>query len=92
MSNDLIPADQRSLWIRGLYMLLMALILQLCGTLLFVLAVIQFLLSLLTKAPNMRLTDFSRSLGRYLQQIAWFLTFASEELPFPFNDWPSSGV
>lgn len=44
---------------------------------------------MLTFAPNARLVSFGRSLGRYLQQIAYFLTFASEDTPFPFSDWPS---
>jgi len=40
-------------------------------------------------AFNERLVLFGRSLGRYLQQIAEFEIFATEEMPFPFNDWPS---
>lgn len=81
--------DRRSLWTRALYMLLMTLILELCGTLLFALTVVQFILVLFTDAPNVRLAMFSRSLGQYLKQIVWFLTFASEDMPFPFMDWPS---
>jgi hypothetical protein len=81
--------DKRSLWTRALYMLLMALILELCGTLLFALIVVQFLLVMFTDAPNVRLAMFSRSLGQYVKQIVWFLTFGSEDAPFPFMDWPS---
>ncbi|MGZ3238896.1 MAG: DUF4389 domain-containing protein [Burkholderiaceae bacterium] len=87
--NDVTMTGKRSIWIRALYMLLMGLILQLCGTLLCALTLIQFVLALLTDAPNARLITFSRSLGRYVQQIVWFLAFASEDLPFPFRDWPS---
>jgi len=29
------------------------------------------------------------TLGRYAQQIVNFLSFVSELLSFPFNDWPS---
>jgi hypothetical protein len=28
-------------------------------------------------------------MGRYLKQIVNFLTFSTEEIPFPFNDWPT---
>lgn len=84
-----ITARKRNLWIRGLFMLLMALIYQLSGTLLFIIAVLQFLFALISEEPNPRLLVFGRSLGRYLQQIADFLTFASDALPFPFSDWPS---
>ena len=31
---------------------------------------------------------FGGKLGIYLRQIAHFLTYASEEVPFPFSEWP----
>jgi len=37
------------------------------------------------------LVSFGRSLALYLQQIANFLTFTTEEVPFPFKDWPEQG-
>jgi hypothetical protein len=70
-------------------MLLMGLAFQVSGTVICIVTVIQFLLVLLNDKPNARLVSFGRSLGRYLQQIVNFLTFATEELPFPFNDWPT---
>ena len=81
---------RRNIWMRGLLMILMALAYQLGSTLLFLLAVIQFVLALLNDAPNSRLMAFGRSLGRYQGQIANFVSFASEEPPFPFADWPAS--
>ena len=83
------PTSKRSTWVRGFYMLLMAFIFHVSGTVMFVIAVIQFVLALLNDTPNARLITFGRNLGRYLQQIASFLTFVSEEIPFPFSDWPS---
>lgn len=81
---------QRNIWLRGLLMILMALAYQLAGTLLFFVAFIQFVLTLLSDTPNPRLSAFGRSLGRYQGQIANFVSFATEEPPFPFADWPSS--
>jgi Domain of unknown function (DUF4389) len=81
--------DRRNTWIRGLFMLLMALAYHVSGTVMFIVAVIQFLIMLLNDKPNARLVSFGRSMGRYLQQIVNFLTFATEEIPFPFNDWPA---
>jgi hypothetical protein len=80
----------RSIWMRGLLMLLMAVAYQVASTLLFFVAIIQFVLALLNDTPNARLMEFGRSLGRYQSQNANFVSFASEELPFPFSDWPSS--
>lgn len=85
-----ISSNTRSIWMRGLIMLLMALAYQLVSTLLFVLAVIQFILALINDAANPRLMAFGRSLGRYQGQVANFVSFASEDPPFPFADWPAS--
>ncbi len=87
--NPVTPASKRNIWIRGLYMLLMAFLWQLSEAVLCVVAVVQFILALVSNAPNDRLSSFGRSLSRYVQQIAAFETFASEEIPFPFSDWPS---
>ena len=78
-----------NIWLRGLVMLLMGLAYQVMGTVVLIVTIIQFVIRLLSGAPNARLLSFGRSLGRYLQQIVAYLTFASEEIPFPFNDWPS---
>lgn len=80
--------EQRSLWVRVLLMILMAMAFHLAATLLGVLALVQLLLSIIASGPNERLQHFGRGLGQYLRQITEFLSFASEEAPFPFSDWP----
>lgn len=82
--------DKRGIWVRGLLMILMAFAFQISGTLLALGAVVQFVLALMSETPNARLTTFGRGLGLYLSQIADFLTFASEEAPFPFSAWPAA--
>ena len=52
-------------------------------------ALIQFVLALAKDTPSSRLMAFGRSLGRYQGQIAIFVSFATEEPPFPFSDWPA---
>ena len=81
--------DKRSIWLRGLLMILMAIAFQISGTLLALGAIIQLVLALLSDAPNAHLVAFGQSLGLYLSQIASFVTFATEEVPFPFSAWPS---
>ncbi len=83
------PGDKRNIWLRGLFMLLMLLVLHVCGTVLFVVAVIQFVIALVNGVPNERLAALGRNLGSYFRQIVLFLTFATEEVPFPFSDWPA---
>jgi hypothetical protein len=78
-----------SIWVRGLLMILMAVAFQICGTLLAVGALVQFVLALFSGTPNAQVIAFGRSLGLYLSQIASFVSFATEETPFPFAAWPS---
>ena len=87
--NPVTTINQRNIWLRGLFMLLMALAYHVAGTLVLIIAVIQFVMALLTGAPNVRLVSFGRSLGRYFQQLVNFLTFATEQIPFPFSVWPA---
>lgn len=86
--NEHVNAGSRNLWMRALFMLVMILAYQVSVTLLFILAIIQFLIVLVSDAPNVRLMSFGRSVGTYLKQIVHFLSFATEEAPFPFSDWP----
>lgn len=88
--NAITPGNKRNIWIRGLFMLLMAAAFHVCATVLGFIAIIQFVLVLLNDAPNMRLLAFGRSMGNYLRQTVNYLTFATEEMPFPFNEWPDS--
>jgi hypothetical protein len=87
--NSDTPGNRRNIWIRGLFMLLMGFAFQVSGTVLCIVTVIQFVMTLLSDAPNLRLVSFGRSMGNYLRQIVNFLTFATEEMPFPFSDWPA---
>lgn len=81
--------DRRNIWMRGLFMLLMLFAYHVCGTVLAIVAALQFVMLLLNGAPNDRLVAFGRSLGCYLRQISNFLAFATEEMPFPFSEWPA---
>lgn len=80
--------EKRSLWVRVLLMVLMALAFHVAITILGVLAVVQLVLAIIAGGPNERLARFGASLGQYLRQIGEFESFASEAAPFPFSDWP----
>jgi Domain of unknown function (DUF4389) len=84
-----IGSGKRNIWVRGLLMLLMTIAFHISGMLLALGAIVQFVLAVLSDGPNARLLAFGRSLGRYLGQIADFVSFATEDVPFPFGDWPS---
>lgn len=80
----------RSTWLRFAYMLLFAFIFYVAKFVLLAVALLQILAALFTGEPNARLTRFGESLSQYIYQTARFLTFSSEDMPFPFADWPES--
>ncbi len=83
------PGEKRSLWVRVLLMLLMGLAFHIAVTILGAVALVQLLFAGISDGPNERLQHFGRGLGQYLRQITDFVSFASEDVPFPFSDWPS---
>ncbi len=87
--NPVVPGNKRNIWLRLLFMLLMGLAFHVCITVLGAVTAIQFIVVLVNDAPNARLASFGRSMGNYLRQIADFETFATEEMPFPFSEWPA---
>jgi len=80
----------RSTWLRLIFMILFAVLFWIAESVLLVVAVLQFLWKLFSADTNTRLTAFGENLGRYLYQIVRFLTFNTEEMPFPFEDWPGA--
>ena len=83
---------ETSTWVRGLNMLLFIVIYALLYTLaeivLFGVVIAQFVIKLITGSVNQRLLDLGYSTSTYVYQIFLFLTFVSEERPFPFSPWP----
>lgn len=90
VETTVVKSSGRSLWSRALLMLVMAFAFQLAMSLLAVVAIAQFILTLAGDEPNERLMGFGRMLGQYLRQVAEYETFATDTAPFPFSDWPSA--
>jgi len=80
-----------STWIRGLYMLLFAVLFNVAEFVLAAVAIFQFLAHLLTGGVNSRLQTFGANLAAYLQETSAFLTYTDEAKPFPIGPWPGSG-
>jgi len=80
-----------STWIRGLYMLLFAVLFNVAEIVLAAVAIFQFLANLVTGGVNRRLQTFGTNLAAYLQATSAFLTYASEDKPFPIGPWPGTG-
>ncbi len=81
-------AKNIDVWIRGLFILVYCVILYFLFFLICLVVIFQFVMKLITTELNNQLLDFSDSLTKYVSQILLYITFKSEERPFPFNPWP----
>lgn len=75
-------------WLRLVFMVLFALILQVAVLVMWVVVVVQFLFSLLAGETNTHLRTFGHSLATFIYQTWLFLSYNTEEKPYPFQDWP----
>lgn len=78
----------KNVWLRGLFMLLFAVFYGVAEFVLLVVAVFQFGCTLFTGKPNGNATGFGNSIGQYIYQITQFVTFNTEQKPFPLSTWP----
>ena len=76
-------------WERFLYMVLFAIVLAIMDIVLLAVVLLQVALTLITGSRNERASKFGGQLGIYVCQMYQFLTYYSEDRPFPFSDWPS---
>lgn len=77
-----------SRWLRLLFMILFAVLGYLAILVVALLACFQAVVGFITGNPNTRLKEFSKGLNQFIFQSIQFLTYNSEEKPFPFSDWP----
>lgn len=78
-------------WKRLAFMLIFSLALSLARMLIFFIAFVQFVIVLFSDTSNAKLQDFGHSLGKFAAEIIDFLTYYSDEKPFPFDrEWPST--
>ncbi len=80
---------RRSIWLRLVFMIVLSMAFSVAEIITLAVVAFQFLASLFTGQPNDQLARFGRNLARYLQQIIVYVTFATEEKPFPFTPWPN---
>ena len=79
----------RKTWLRLAYMVLFTLIYSVAEVVLGLVVFVQFLFVLVSSNPNQRLLDFGRQLSTFAYEIFLYLTFNSDEKPFPFGPWPT---
>lgn len=89
MSNEIQKnVKQKSIWIRGLYMILFSLFYSIAEFVLFASVIIQFFFKLFTGETNPQLLKLGQSIATYIYQIIQFLIFKSEYHVYPLGEWP----
>ncbi len=89
MNDNQSLIKDKSVWQRLLYMLLFVVAYSVVETILTAIVIIQILFRLFRGETNGRLLSFSAQAARYIYDVLQYLTFNSEEKPFPFSDWPT---
>jgi len=74
-------------WMRGLWMVILAILFGVGEFILVVAAVFQFLWLIFAKEKNQNIADFGKDLADWLARIALFQTGTTEDKPFPFARW-----
>lgn len=85
----LLSADH---WLRGVFMLLFIIANYCVRLLIMTLVLFQFIYTLFVGTPNENVLNFSKQLSRYAYQILLFITYNTDDKPFPFASWPSEEV
>jgi len=78
-----------STWKRILFMILYTILYGIAEMVVGVVAFIQVIFALFTGGPNQRMLDLGQNLATYIYQIIRFLTFNSEQRPYPMDSWPA---
>ena len=80
----------RSTWLRLFFMFVMIFLYSVSRLVVSVVVLLQFFWVLFTRETNKPLETLGLSLATYTYQIICYLTFNTEERPFPFDlDWPA---
>tara|TARA_B110000495_G_C22905032_1_gene528230 strand:+ start:182 stop:520 length:339 start_codon:yes stop_codon:yes gene_type:complete len=81
---------KQSKWLRLLWMVAFSFVYYVAIGILWLIVVTQFLFSLFTNNPNENILKLSNGFRNYMVQILDFITYQSDDKPFPFSDFPKS--
>jgi len=79
-------------WLRVAFVAVFWVVFYLSQLVIAVVVAAQCAFTLIAGAPNPQLTAFGDSLSRYVQEILRYVTFNTDQRPFPFSDFPKSDL
>lgn len=75
---------------RALYTILYLILGRFISMVLFVIAITQYIYSWLTGEPNGKILHFTQGLAEYSKQLVSYVSFNTDEKPWPAGDWPDT--
>ncbi len=84
--------ENKSTWLRILFVALFWVVFHITQLVILAVVIGQCLFTLFSGKPNQQLMKLGENLGRYVAEILAFVTFNADKRPFPFNDFPQSGI
>jgi hypothetical protein len=88
-TSPLLDGERRETLVRGLLILLFAVVYSITELVIGAVVVLQFGFVLITGEKNAKLLELGARASAYVYQILRYVTFNSETRPFPFSDWPA---
>ncbi|TLM76096.1 DUF4389 domain-containing protein [Microbulbifer harenosus] len=92
MSNEELKRNLTSTnqWLRLVYMVLFAVLLEVAGFVMLAVIIAQFLFAIFSGGANDNLRRLGDQISTFIYQSLQFLIYNTEEKPFPFSEWPES--
>ena len=84
------PTDSEGIWLRVLYIVLFAIIYSVAEVVAWTVVVLQLAHRLFTGRLQAGLLNFGGQLSHFIYQVWRYLTFNSDDLPWPFGTWPDN--
>lgn len=81
-----------SFWLRSVFMVLFFVVYRIVDILVLLVAISQWFYVLLSGDANQGLRNFAKGLSLYVAQIIDYLSYNTEEKPYPFTDWPEDTI
>ena len=79
-------------WTRGLYILLFIVIYNIAEIVVYAVVILQFLFTLFGGDRNAQLQSLGKNLSTFIYQVFMYITYNSDERPYPFAPWPSDSA
>ena len=84
--------DNKTSWQRVLFTAVFWIVFYVSQLVIAAVVIAQCLFLLIGGKPNEQLLKFGENMSRYMHDILKFVTFNSEQRPFPFSDFPKSDI